>query len=205
MARLFQPGLRNHSKSSLERGNASGCSVSSSFGSASRALCSRRRIQLARKRIKKLQTLMLDKTVDLWALDEVHFQQQGSRCRMWVPPETKDPIVYHHPTRKSVGYFGAVRLRDGKFFYRRENGKFNGETFWAFQKALRETSSMDPHRAIVISDNARYHHAQRRRTAAQVEEGTPSRTRNTKQSRETGASRDSRRSSIGRSANACAG
>ena len=75
---------------------------------------------------------MLDKTVDLWALDEVHFQQQGSRCRMWVPPETKDPIVYHHPTRKSVGYFGAVRLRDGKFFYRRENGKFNGETFWAF-------------------------------------------------------------------------
>jgi len=102
---------------------------------------------------------MLDNTVDLWALDEVHFQQQGSRCRMWVPPETKDPIVYHHPTRKSVGYFGAVRLRDGKFFYRRENGKFNGETFWAFQKALLETSSMDPHRAIVISDNARYHHA----------------------------------------------
>ena len=58
---------------------------------------------------------MVDDTVDLWALDEVHFQQQGSRCRMGVPPETKDPIVYHHPTRKSVGYFAAVRLRDGKF------------------------------------------------------------------------------------------
>jgi len=56
---------------------------------------------------------MADDTVDLWALDEVHFQQQGSRCRMWVPPEIKDPIVYHHPTRKSVGYFAAVRLRDG--------------------------------------------------------------------------------------------
>ena len=40
---------------------------------------------------------MKDATVDLWALDEVHFQQQGSRCRMWVPPEEKDPIVYHHP------------------------------------------------------------------------------------------------------------
>src|SRR5713226_2532774 len=90
---------------------------------------------------------MKDGSVDLWALDEVHFQQQGSRCRMWVPPETKDPIVYHHPTRKSVGYFGAVRLRDGKFFYRRENGKFNGESFWAFHKALRETSGMDPHRS----------------------------------------------------------
>ena len=56
---------------------------------------------------------MKDDAVDLWALDEVHFQQQGSRCRMWVPPEIKDPVVYHHPTRKSVGYFAAVRLRDG--------------------------------------------------------------------------------------------
>src|SRR5438445_5298628 len=53
---------------------------------------------------------MRDHSVDLWALDEVHFQQQGSRCRMWVPPETRDPIVYHHPTRKSVGYFAAVRF-----------------------------------------------------------------------------------------------
>jgi len=102
---------------------------------------------------------MLDSTVDLWALDEVHFQQQGSRCRMWVPPETKDPIIYHHPTRNSVGYFGAVRLRDGKFFFRRETGRFNGDTFSAFLKAFRETSSPDGHRIVVISDNARYHHA----------------------------------------------
>ena len=77
--------------------------------------------------------------VDLWALDEVHFQQQGSRCRMWIPPETRDPIVYHHPTRKSVGYFAAVRLRDGKFVFRRETGRFNGETFWEFLKNFRET------------------------------------------------------------------
>jgi hypothetical protein len=50
---------------------------------------------------------MRDPAVDLWALDEVHLQQHGSRCRMWVPPETKDPVVYNHPTRRSVGYFGA--------------------------------------------------------------------------------------------------
>jgi hypothetical protein len=37
-----------------------------------------------------------NQTVDLWALDEVHFQQRGSRCRMWVPPEIKDPVIYHH-------------------------------------------------------------------------------------------------------------
>src|SRR5258706_10933135 len=77
---------------------------------------------------------MANDTVDLWAVDEVHFQQQGSRCRMWIPPETKDPIVYHHPTRKSVGYFAAVRLRDGQFLFRREAGRFNGETFWEFLK-----------------------------------------------------------------------
>jgi transposase len=100
---------------------------------------------------------MANRAVDLWALDQVHFQQQGSRCRMWVPPETRDPIVYHHPTRKSVGYFAAVRLRDGKFLFRRETGRFHGETFWEFLKMFPE-ASVEPHRHIVaISDNAQYH------------------------------------------------
>ena len=60
----------------------------------------------SRRRIKKLQALSLDPTVDLWAMDEVHFQQHGSRCRMWVPPETKDPVLLLDPTRKSMGHFG---------------------------------------------------------------------------------------------------
>jgi hypothetical protein len=42
------------------------------------------------------------KQFDLWAMDEVHFQQYGSRCRMWIPPEVKDPVLQRHPTRKSV-------------------------------------------------------------------------------------------------------
>jgi hypothetical protein len=50
-------------------------------------------------------------------------------CRMWIPPEPKHPILLHHPTRKSVGYFGAVRLRDGQFVYQRELNKFDGPTF----------------------------------------------------------------------------
>src|SRR5712691_1959866 len=58
---------------------------------------------------------MQDASVYLWATDEVHFQQHGSRCRMWIPPEIKDPVLLHAPTRKCVGYFGAVRLRDGRF------------------------------------------------------------------------------------------
>jgi transposase len=100
---------------------------------------------------------MGDATVDLWALDEVHFQQQGSRCRMWIPPELKDPVVYHHPTRKSVGYFAAVRLRDGKFLFRRETGRFNGETFWEFLKVFRDVSVAPGRRVLAISDNAQYH------------------------------------------------
>src|SRR5260370_28884625 len=38
---------------------------------------------------------MQDDSVDLWATDEVHFQQHGSRCRMWIPPEIKDPVLLH--------------------------------------------------------------------------------------------------------------
>jgi transposase len=76
---------------------------------------------------------------------------------MWIPPETKDPIVYHHPTRKSVGYFAAVRLRDGQFLFRREVGRFNGETFWEFLKVFREVSAVPGHRVLAISDNAQYH------------------------------------------------
>lgn len=87
-------------------------------------------------------------------MDEVHFQQHGSRCRMWVPPEIKDPVLRHHPTRKSVGYFGAVRLRDGKFFFRRETGKFNAATCWQFLQELQAVSTRTARRVLVIADNA---------------------------------------------------
>ena len=49
---------------------------------------------------------------------------------MWVPPENRDPVLLHHPTRRSVGYFGAVRLRDGRFLYRRETERFAAQTFF---------------------------------------------------------------------------
>jgi transposase len=97
--------------------------------------------------------------VDLWALDEVHFQQYGSRCRMWIPPEEKDPVLRHFPGRKSVGYFGAVRLRDGEFVYQREDEKFNAVTFHEFMKKLHACGSVPGRRMIIISDNAKYHHA----------------------------------------------
>src|SRR5205807_6301938 len=57
----------------------------------------------------------------------------------------------HHPTRRSVGYFGAVRLRDGKFRFSRETGKFNAMTFFAFLKMLRRTSIRSGRSVVVVS------------------------------------------------------
>jgi transposase len=68
-------------------------------------------------------------------------------------------VVLHHPTRKSVGYFGAVCLRDGKMVFQREEGKFNAVTFHEFLKHLHQSSSQSGRRVVVIIDNARYHHA----------------------------------------------
>jgi hypothetical protein len=68
------------------------------------------------KEYYKLHDIARNDTRDLWAVDEVHFQLHDSRCRIRVPPENKDPVVLHNPTRQKVGYSGAVRLRDGKFF-----------------------------------------------------------------------------------------
>lgn len=52
------------------------------------------------------------------------------------PSETRDPVLLHHPTRRSVGYFGVVRLRDGKLICRRATSRFNAETFFDFLKQL---------------------------------------------------------------------
>jgi len=92
--------------------------------------------------------------IDLRSTDEVHFQRYGSRCLMWVPPEEKDPVLLHHPTRKSGGYFGAVRLRDGKLVLQREEGRFKAVTFHTFLKNLRKVRSRSGRRVVVITENA---------------------------------------------------
>ena len=103
--------------------------------------------------------MMADPQVELWALDEVHFQQHGSRCRMWVPPDVRDPVCLHHPSRKQVGYFGAVRLSDGRFHYQQERGRFNARSCWRFLRSLRRACRNSRRRVVVIVDNAKFHHA----------------------------------------------
>ena len=82
---------------------------------------------------------------------------------MWVPPETRNPVLLHHPTRKSIGYFGAVRIRDGKFAFRIETGVFNAITCWDFLRQLKKVSWQSRRKVIVLLDNARYHHAKMHR------------------------------------------
>src|SRR5262249_25517173 len=80
-------------------------------------------------------------------------------CRLWVPPEVVDPVCRHAPTRKSISYFGAVRLADGKLLMSRPNGMFDAQTCWDFLRKLERVSRRAGRRVVVISDNARYHHA----------------------------------------------
>ena len=81
-------------------------------------------------------------------MDEVHFQQHGSRCRLWIPPEVQDPVCLHAPTRKSISYFGAVRLKDGKLVMSPPEGMFNAATCWDFLRKLEET----PHQLNVLGN-----------------------------------------------------
>jgi transposase len=76
---------------------------------------------------------------------------------MWVPPEDKDPILLHAPTRKSIACFGAVNLRTGKFV-RRMCNVFNALTFQQFLRQLLRHRT-PRRRMIIVLDNARYHHA----------------------------------------------
>ena len=76
---------------------------------------------------------------------------------MWVPPEVKDPVLTHAPTRKSVACFGAVSLSTGTFA-RSLCDKFNALTFEAFLKKLLRHRSRGK-RMVIVLDNAKYHHA----------------------------------------------
>jgi transposase len=76
---------------------------------------------------------------------------------MWVPPEDTDPVVFHAPTRKSVGVFGAVRAEDGRLVTRKEE-RFCAMSFLDFLKQLVRHRRRD-RTMLVVVDNARWHHA----------------------------------------------
>jgi transposase len=80
---------------------------------------------------------------------------------MWVPPEEKDPIVLHAPTRKSVALFGAVNVRTGQLISMLIS-HFDADTFEVFIRMLLPHRSRS-RRTVVLLDNAGYHHAEQSR------------------------------------------
>jgi len=98
-----------------------------------------------------------EELLEEWFEDECHFQQHGSRCAMWIPPEDVDPVLLHAPTRKQVGVFGAVCAATGRLVVRQEQ-KFDTLTFGSFLKQLVRHRRRN-RRMIVVLDNARWHHA----------------------------------------------
>jgi transposase len=90
---------------------------------------------------------------------------------MWVPWEEDDPVLWHYPGRKSVGYYGAVRLRDGRGLFRQEPEMFDGVTFWNFLRQLESASQEEGRKVVVIIDNAKYHHAKLHANWRQEREG----------------------------------
>ena len=76
---------------------------------------------------------------------------------MWVPPEVKDPILWQAPTHKTIGMFGAVRLKEGRLVAQQWE-EFNGETFEIFLTHLIR-HRLPRKKMVIILDNSRYHHA----------------------------------------------
>ena len=95
--------------------------------------------------------------IEIWFLDECHFQQHGSRLTSWFPLDEKDPIVLHAPTRKKVGIIGAVKAEDGTLVASEEE-KFNAQTVETFLSDLFKNRE-DGKTMVVVLDNARFHHA----------------------------------------------
>lgn len=100
---------------------------------------------------------MKDQKIDLWFEDECHFQQHGSRCAMWIPPEDVDPVVLHAPTRKHMGVFGAVCPEDGRLLTMPAE-RFEAQSFQRFLSTLLRRRTRD-RKIVVVVDNARWHHA----------------------------------------------
>lgn len=76
-----------------------------------------------------------------------------------MPPEVDDPVCLHAPTRQSISFFGAVRLRDGKLVMSEPEGTFDAQTCWRFFRQLETMARRSGRNMKVIIDNARYHHA----------------------------------------------
>lgn len=100
---------------------------------------------------------MNDPEISLWAEDEAHFNLHGSSSRIWAPIG-EQPEQLFKPTRKKVGYFGAVSLDTGQLEYQRAES-FNALSFLQFLEQMLVIQAVIKKKIYLILDNSRYHHA----------------------------------------------
>lgn len=160
MGRRCRLSLRSGTESSWECGSASGCFGSWDFDFASRVQLLPMQTSNCRSGIKKLKALRQDSGVDLWAGDEVHFQQFGSRCRMGCSGSSRPrPLALSHPQECRLLWGRSTARWQARLPAATAETKFNGETCFEFLKHLKQCASRSGRRAVVIMDNATYHHA----------------------------------------------
>jgi transposase len=86
----------------------------------------------------------------------VHFQQRTSVVRMWWPRGSQ-PEIPSAPTRKKLGYWGAVDILKGNLSIQPEESVFNWITFHQFLDAFLRSNYRHGKRLAMIIDNAGYH------------------------------------------------
>jgi len=95
-----------------------------------------------------------DAHIEIWAVDEVHFQRTSTLTRTWSQKGIQ-PRVLSASTREKIGFFGAVSLKNGRLLTQPAT-PFNAETFHDFiRHMLRHTKG----KVLLILDNVRYHRA----------------------------------------------
>lgn len=87
--------------------------------------------------------------------DEVSFAQWGSLAKTGAP-KGKQPVVKTCGKRKGLRMFGVIEFKDGGFFYMECEGKFKGESYIQFLKAVLDKYTCP---VILIEDGASYHHS----------------------------------------------
>jgi transposase len=97
--------------------------------------------------------------MSIWAEDEVDFQQRTSVVRMWWRRGTQ-PEIPSAPTRKQIGYWGAVDIRSGRLCARLHEGRFNWMTFHEFLESFLRAHYRRNRQLAMIIDNAGYHKKQ---------------------------------------------
>ena len=78
----------------------------------------------------------------------------GCGCR----PRSKIPFCFTHRHAKAWAISERC-VYATELLTKREEKLFDAETFWQFLKLLHQASSRSARRIVVISDNAKYHHA----------------------------------------------